>query len=140
MEAHPPWRVGDPPRPVCNHFHDGSSYFHCLALKSACWSQYCRHHCTFKAIIGEKLTQMLPYFSARKYEMVAHWPWRPAPRLWRAGLPARWAHPLNQAQQPSLPPSLCTPAVFLGLINTCCNRNGLIYVNVDSLNLGFPYF
>ena len=24
---------------------------------------------------------------------------------------------------PSLPPSLRTPAVFLGLTNTCCNRN-----------------
>ena len=32
---------------------------------------------------------------------------------------------INQAQQPSLPPSFCTPAVFLGLINTCCNRNGI---------------
>ena len=42
---------------------------------------------------------------------------------------------INQAQQPALPPSLYTPAVFLGLTNTCCNRNGLarIYVGFNAI-------
>ena len=35
----------------------------------------------------------------------------------------------------SRPPSLCrkcTPAVFLGLINTCGNRNGLASLDLDN--------
>ena len=70
MEAHPPWRVCtpgaearlhrrgagvggpprpvcDPPGPVCHYFYDAWSYFHCLALKSACRIESCRYYCTF---------------------------------------------------------------------------------------------
>ena len=54
---HPTWAVAgrwstlilpfcDPPRPVCGHYNDAPSYFHCLAMKSAHWSQYCKHHCS----------------------------------------------------------------------------------------------
>ena len=42
----PPRLVCDPPRPVCDHLNDASSYFHHLALKSDCCSQHFRHHCT----------------------------------------------------------------------------------------------
>ena len=50
---HPTWAVAgrrstfililpvcDPPRPVCDHYNDAPSYLHCLAMKSAHWSQY----------------------------------------------------------------------------------------------------
>ena len=62
---HPTWAVAewwstlilpvcDPPQPVCGHYNDAPSYFHCLAMKSAHWSQYCKHHCSCTYIvIGE---------------------------------------------------------------------------------------